>query len=366
MQDNYKKRSEPKIRHTIRDDFRQGNFGKNIKKEFSDLRDYFLDDDRRRRLTDMNVFKRWFFTGYWLLKALFLKLTPIRRLLLILALILSFSSVNVAGGDFSFGGDGELLPLLVILFILGLELKDKLMARDELEVGRKVQSSLMPERSPNVPGWDIWLYSKPAKEVGGDLVDFIALTDKEFAVVVADVSGKGLGAALFMAKLQAIIRSLAPDYKSLAKLVNKINEIFCRDIASNNFASMLIFKGLTEWGSVRILNAGHNPPYIIRQGDIKEMAKGSAALGIMPDTRFEEQHVDLKAGEILFIYSDGLTEARNDRDEFYGEERLRQLIRSLSQEEAKVIGEKIQADVAQFSEDVNLNDDLSIAVIKKK
>jgi len=120
-----------------------------------------------------------------------------------------------------------------------LELKDKLHAKTELEEGRSVQNALMPEENPKVDGWDIWLYTRPANDVGGDLLDFTKISENNYGISLGDVAGKGLSAALLMAKLQSTIRAIVPDYISLSEFGNKLNHIFCRDSLPKLFSSLI-------------------------------------------------------------------------------------------------------------------------------
>ena len=232
MNQTRKNKTEPKIAKTIVDDFRKGDLRKGIRRDYRDMKEFFIDDERKKRLLSMGWFKRWFLTSWWLLKGLFFNLTPIRRLLFVLALILILSSrqiIIVGHGQAEVSTNLSLLGGILLIFIIMLELKDKLLAKTELSEGRSIQSALMPNQNPEVPGWDVWIYSHPANDVGGDLVDYLPLDSNKYGLSLADVSGKGLGAALFMAKLQATIRALAPDYKSLSEFINKLNQIFHRD-----------------------------------------------------------------------------------------------------------------------------------------
>jgi serine phosphatase RsbU (regulator of sigma subunit) len=117
-------------------------------------------------------------------------------------------------------------------------LKDKLLAHGELESGRAVQRAMIPEQAPLVPGWNLWLFTRSANEVGGDLVDFLRMNGDRFGIAIGDVAGKGLGAALFMVKIQATLRALTPDHDSLTDLASKLNRI-CPRWNATKFASLL-------------------------------------------------------------------------------------------------------------------------------
>ena len=247
-----------------------------------------------------------------------------------------------------------------------LELKDKLLAHDELRIGRTVQKALLPEENPTLAGWSIWLFTRPANDVGGDLVDYINLDSDHLGLALGDVAGKGLGAALLMSKLQSTLRAIAPDYKSLSELGERINLIFCRDSLPNKFATLVYLELTQNSGNVRLLNAGHLPPSLVLHGsNVNELSRGAAALGLMKSSKFQEQEIELSPGDLLLTYSDGVTEARNERDEFFGDQRLISIIGKSAGVSPENVGEKILAEVDTFVGDAPRSDDLSLVIIKR-
>ena len=357
----------PEIFGTLKDDLRRGDFGQTVRRDFRELKEYMLEEERQKRLREMGRVKRWILLSWWLLKSMFFKLAPARRLLFVLGMLMIVLSRTVIYSDKNIDLNIDLngIGIVVILFVLMLELKDKLVAHDELKAGRAVQQALMPEKAPHVPGWDLWLTTRSAKEVGGDLVDFIRLTDQRCAVAIGDVAGKGLSAALLMAKLQATLRALAADSTSLSSLGASLNRIFCRDSLKNMFASLAYIELAPNSGSVRLVNAGHIPPVLIRRGVIEKLEKGGVALGIMPDATFEEQRMELQPGDTLLVYSDGLIEARNVSGEFYGEQRLHNTLSRLTGQTAEQLGERLIAEVDRFAGEEKAFDDLSIIVARR-
>jgi sigma-B regulation protein RsbU (phosphoserine phosphatase) len=279
-------------------------------------------------------------------------------------LIVISNSVRFNGENVQ-SDNSALLGGILLMFVLILELKDKLLAKSELEEGRAIQKLLMPPESPAVNGWKLWLYTYPANEVGGDLVDFINIDEARNAVIIADVAGKGLKAALLMAKLQATIRAVVSDFISLEKLAAKVNVIFHRDSPASLFASFLYSEIKPESGSISFVNAGHFPPIIIKTEGFIEMEKGSAALGLMQEAKYKEQKIELKSGEIFLAYSDGLIEAQNENGEFFGTERLFNMLSSIKSLEPQSIGKMIISEVNRFVGDAIKFDDLSLIVMKK-
>lgn len=340
---------------------------RSLRYEFDEAKQFFIDDERINSLDEMGKLKRWFFVGFWLCKSLFLKLTPIRRLLVTVSVVLFVITFSFTTGDSSvdFDGSFKILGGLILLFVLMLELKDKLLARDELAAGRSVQIALMPETNPEIPGWEVWLYTRPANDVGGDLVDCIRLESKRFGLVLGDVAGKGLSAALFMAKLQSTIRALITEFTSLADLGSKINEIFYRDTISKSFASLVYIELQPDQGTLKILNAGHLPPLLLKKSSVQSLPKGDVALGLLKDTKYNIMDISLKKGEKLFLYSDGVTEAQNKSEEFFGQERLEKLIKDSSKLSARESGENIIKHVSAFAEKSNPQDDLSMVILKR-
>jgi len=223
----------------------------------------------------------------------------------------------------------------------------------------------MPERTPKIAGWEIWLFTQPANDVGGDLVDYQKIDEQKYGAALGDVVGKGLGAALFMAKLQATLRTLVPDIASLTKLGEKLNEIFHRDSLPNSFASLVFARFNIDSGIISILNAGHFPPIIIRNDELEEMSKGGAALGLKPDAKYIEQQVELNKNDMLFIYSDGLTEARDEQGNFFGETRLLNLLPQLNKLSVVEAGEKLVSNIENFIGKAKPADDLSIILLKR-
>jgi hypothetical protein len=355
----------PRLFPTLRDDIVQGGFIANMKREAREIEEFYLNDEERELIRRKGKIWRWFVLAWWVLKNSFFKLSSFRRLLLVLGLVLIFVHVSYQTDDsrltFQYNGLGVACILLVIV----LELKDKLLAHSELESGRAVQTAMMPERTPFVPGWNIWLFTRSANEVGGDLVDFLRLPDSKFGVAIGDVAGKGLGAALFMVKIQSTLRALAPDFDSLNDLAAKLNAILIRDGMPSKFASLFFVRIAAPDGNLRYVNAGHMPPLIVSPDGVTELQKGNPALGLTHETQFTVQDIMLESGQSLVIYSDGLTEAQNEAGEFYGLDRFKSLCRECASISAQSFGERVLARISTFEGDARRTDDLSLAILQK-
>jgi sigma-B regulation protein RsbU (phosphoserine phosphatase) len=209
------------------------------------------------------------------------------------------------------------------------------------------------------------MYTRSANEVGGDLVDYVPIDAAQTAVVLADVAGKGLSAALLTAKLQATLRALVGECGSLARLGECVNQIMYRDGVRGRFAT-LVWLGLnTADGGVRVLNAGHMPPLVVSPTGVEPLPRGSMALGMVPAAAFTEQAVRLDAGDVIVAYSDGVTEMMNASREFFGEQRLRDLLAAQRGRDAAVIGQTVVEAVSTFAAGTPAHDDVSLVVARR-
>lgn len=355
----------PGLGKTVLSDLKRGDLTHSWRQDLRDLYAFYLDEERRDRLNRMSRVKRWILAGFWLAKSMVLSLSPGRRLLLLLSIILTWMSGTYTFGRFTLEMGFAKWGYLIVLIILMLELKDKLLAREELETGRAIQLALLPKENPELPGWEIWLFSRTANEVGGDLVDFIRLSDQRLGLTLGDVSGKGLGAALLMAKLQATIRALVTDLPSLTELGARTNEIFCRDGISGRFATLLYLEIRPDSGHVRILNAGHMPPIVLRSDDMEEIQPTGMPVGTMRENTYEEQALDLEPGDLFIAYTDGLTEACDTEGRFYGEIGLTDLIGTLRGLPAEAAGSRIVNAVEDFIGKERPSDDLALTILRR-
>ena len=350
----------------VAEDLRRHGVDRSVRGTLVNLEAFYINQDDRRRLATMKPAAQWLRRIWWFTKGLLLKLTPARRLMLAVALVISvFGEQRFNTGTTRIVLSYSVFAGWLLFLILVLELKDKLLARDELEAGRKVQLALMPTQSPRIPGWDVWLYTQPANDVGGDLVDHLPLGDGRHAMALGDVAGKALPAALLSVKLQATLRALAPQCATLSRLGEEVNQIFCRDGLPSRFASLVYLDIRTDSGDVRLLNAGHMPPIVVRGEHATVMERGSVVLGIMDGAAFPEQSVALAPGEALIVYSDGASEAINEAGDFFGDERIVAIAERAGGRSAHDIGEQIRSAIASFAGLMPANDDLSLMVLKR-
>jgi sigma-B regulation protein RsbU (phosphoserine phosphatase) len=359
-------RRKGSLRRVVIDDFRSGGIKRGFSEDLRELYRFYFDEDERERLGRMGPVRRFFRIAWHLLRALIVRLSPVRRLMLLLSMFLTVQgSVSFTVSDVR--TTFSMMPFAygLVLVVLLLELKDKLLARDEIEVARQVQLALLPSEQPRLAGWSLWCHTRPANEVGGDLVDHVALEGGSLGIVLGDVAGKGLGAALLCAKLQASLRAVLPECRSLADLGARLNAILHRGGMENRFATLLYAEIGPDSGRFRVLNAGHNPALLFRRGDIERIGASAPPLGMFEGTSYREEVLDLEPGDLVVAFSDGLLEARNERDEEFGEARIEALASTLRGSSAAEVGERIVGEAEVFLGERRPHDDLSVFVVAR-
>jgi len=197
----------------------------------------------------------------------------------------------------------------------------------EMRTAQLIQQSLLPKDVPALAGWQFTPYYKPAKEVGGDFYDFIAFDDGRLGIVIGDVSGKGVPAALVMAITRTMLRTAAGATVSPGEVLARVNDLLSADITPGMFATCFYALLDVESGQLQYANAGHDPPYRHHDGGASELWATGMPLGIMPGSRYEEYNVTLAPGDSVLFYSDGLVEAHNTKREMFGFPRLMELMR---------------------------------------
>ena len=236
----------------------------------------------------------------------------------------------------------------------------------ELEIASGIQQSFLPEAPPEVEGFELAALSTPATEVGGDFYDFIPVSTDEWGLVIADVSGKGVPAALFMALSRTLVRANAVGNPSASDAIRRANTLIAEDDRSSMFVTL--FYGVLDPGAkvLTYVSAGHNPPLMFPGGGgdtIMLKAKG-VALGIMPDIDREEKEIPVGPGDLVVLYTDGVTEAINQNEEQFGQERLARIVEQNRHLPAAEIARQIERAVAEFSEGQPQFDDITVVVLK--
>ena len=196
----------------------------------------------------------------------------------------------------------------------------------ELEVARLIQQNFLPKMLPTLPGWQVRAHYRPAREVGGDFYDFVSLPDGQLAILIGDVTDKGIPAALVMAATRSLLRASALRLLAPGDVLQRVNELICPETPPNMFVTCFYAVLDPTSGRVRYANAGHDPPYLRRDGEVIELRARGMPLGLMTDMSYEEKETCIRAGDDIVIYSDGLVEAHDSGREMFGFPRLKALI----------------------------------------
>lgn len=236
--------------------------------------------------------------------------------------------------------------------------------RLEMEIAQDIQRNFLPEAAPSASGFDVYAINVPAKEVGGDFYDYIDLGDGRHALVIADVSGKGVPGAIYMALTCTVLRAASRSADGPAQAVAEANRIIAERSASGMFVTLFLAAIEPRTRTLTYVNAGHNPPLLLRGGSFIELSSDGVALGVLDDIQPKEETVVLERGDILLLYTDGVTEATGPLDQQYGEERLRAaLLDHRNATAADMVG-SIRADVLAFSRGEAQFDDITLMVVK--
>ncbi|PKG31984.1 PP2C family protein-serine/threonine phosphatase [Methanoregula sp.] len=241
----------------------------------------------------------------------------------------------------------------------------------ELQIAAEIQKNFLPEHIPRTEGFDIAAKSIPAKEVGGDFFDVIPLevmplSSSRTGIMIADVSGKGVPAALFMALSRIVVRVTATWFNKPAEVISFANPIIAENSKTGMFVTLFYGVIDKETHTLTYVNAGHNPPLVLRKktGEIEELELTGMAVGAMGDAEYTQAEVPLAPGDVMVLYTDGITEAVNDREEMFDLPRLIEAIRNNSSLSSKEIADEIIRSVFSFSGTQPQFDDITLMVVK--
>lgn len=234
----------------------------------------------------------------------------------------------------------------------------------ELRIAAEIQTSFLPRTTPEIPECEIAAFTHPAKEVGGDFYDFVDLGEGRYALVIADVAGKGVPAALYMALSRTTVRTVARGCHAASETVRRSNDTIIEDAGSVSFVTLL-YAVFDEARTLTYVNAGHNPPVLRRRGGTTETLEPTGpVIGFLEDMEFEEVTVPLRPGDLLVFYTDGVTEAENREGTMFGEERLYAVIEAAAGRPAAEVAEAIRDAVAAFAGDAPQFDDITVVVLR--
>ncbi len=252
-----------------------------------------------------------------------------------------------------------------------LRISERERLKKEMEIAARVQLSLLPKEDPEIPGYDVASISLPAVEAGGDYFDFVKLSNNKIGIAIGDVSGKGIGAAIYMTLTKGILQAHAEENVSPSNVLVKVNRLLYKTIEKNSFVSM--FYAILDRNSNMITysRAGHNPGILCSQqsGGTRLLLSKGMALGLEEGSIFtstlNEETIEIKSGDVFVLYTDGFTEAMNERHDQFGEDKLIQIIESNRNLAAKELINLVLKEVRKFTDNFPQNDDMTIVVLKK-
>jgi sigma-B regulation protein RsbU (phosphoserine phosphatase) len=279
---------------------------------------------------------------------------------------------KLRGADYT-KGDLEFLYSLANLAIISIENArlfrdaiEKQKMEDELAIAREIQQGLLPSTLPRIPGFEISAVNITSKQVGGDYYDVLPIQSEEYILAIGDVSGKGTPAALLMANVQAALRAFAPMGLSLPAATARINDLTCSNTGQDKFITFF-------WGSLnsatkefRFVNAGHNPPFLLRtHGKIERLEVGGIILGLMKTlTPYQEGSVTLEQGDVVVMFTDGVSEAMNSQEVDFTEERLEGVLKTVRTNSPSEIIHAIQAALEEHTQGTPQSDDITMLILK--
>jgi serine phosphatase RsbU (regulator of sigma subunit) len=344
------------------------------------------DDDKLRDLP-------WHRRLWWQIRLLFtaftMRLSPARRIVYGAALLLAvLGLLNLFRGfellRLAVGPIGPIpLPMLMPVFRSGtwsllvafalmnllvlLEVADRLSLKNDLEIARQIQQAMLPDGVYEAPGVETIGITRPANTVGGDFYDILPLGDGRVVVAVGDVAGKGSPAALLMALLLAMLRTLVDERLEPPELVARLNVQVTRHAPGTRFITLFYAVYDAATGELTFVNAGHTPPLLIRNdGTVERLLEGGIALGMFPSWGYTSGQVIVEPGEMLAVYSDGITEAENPSGRPFDEEGLQGVLAAHRAEALSAIGAAVVRDVEAYSADSRLADDLTILLLRRR
>jgi len=345
-------------------DLNQSVIDKLIKKEAPEVYNFY-----KKTMPPADTSKNKFIRSIMFVKNIFvaflLKLAPLRRIFYTAALLFFVYGILLPNTNYI------ILSFIMLNLLLAFELADKISAKDELELARSIQMSFMPQKPPEVKDFDIACSTEAARQVGGDYYNFIKSkneNDRTY-LIIGDISGKGMAAALYMVQVHAIIHHLFETHEELKKILNELNKSMRSIFKSNTFFTVT----LASFGcgnEIKICRAGHMPLlyYSAREKRIIDIIPNGLAVGMNDKGIFEktleEKSINTSSGDILVFYTDGITETMNESMKPYGEENLKEVILKNAETSAAVIHKEVMESIATYIGSTPQSDDMTLIVLR--
>jgi len=237
----------------------------------------------------------------------------------------------------------------------------------ELQLAMEIQQRFQPTAPPVVSGYELQGISFPCYEIGGDYYDFIEREDGRLVIALGDVSGKGTAAALLMSSLHASVHAQAGSHDTLSETISAVNRYLADNIPANRFVTLFYAELDPASGSLSFLNAGHNPPLIVHAaGTVEQLASGGLPLGIKRNAEYREGRTQMQMGDVLVIYSDGVTEAASPTGEEFGATRLYEVVSRNMEASAAGVRDRIESALTKFSQGTQAADDITLVIVKRQ
>ncbi|MGH9762071.1 MAG: PP2C family protein-serine/threonine phosphatase, partial [Blastocatellia bacterium] len=245
---------------------------------------------------------------------------------------------------------------------------EKRRMEEELKVASEIQMRLQPVSPPKMPGWDLVGMSFPCREIGGDYYDFIeARKDGRMVLTLGDVSGKGTGATLLMSSLHAAVRAQSQTRATIPEVMGEINRYLYENTPSNKFVTLFYSKLDPSTGLLNYSNGGHNPPVLVRRrgGEPIKLDLGGFPIGVMPGSQYQEGQVEFEPGDVLIVYSDGITESVNEAGDEFGETRLIEVVQKYMDRSAPGMRDRVDEALSRFVGTAAPVDDMTLMIVKR-
>jgi len=237
----------------------------------------------------------------------------------------------------------------------------------ELELAIEIQQQFQPSAPPVMDDYEFQGISFSCYEIGGDYYDFIEQSDGKMLIALGDVSGKGTAAALLMSSVHASIHAQVSAKTPLRETITAVNQYLAENTPANRFVTMFAAELDPQTGTIKYINAGHNPPLIGRaDGTVEQLESGGFPLGIIPSAQYDVGETNLQPGEVLVVYSDGVSEANNLAEDEFGMERLTEVVRKNVQASAAGMRDKVESALSAFTKTAPANDDITLVIVKRK
>ena len=317
-----------------------------------------------------------------------MKLSPARRVVFASALVLALigllnllrgigfievaafpivGGVGIPGPIFHQGTWPLLFAFALMNLLVLLEVADRLSLKNDLEIARDIQQAMLPSGLYDAPGVETVGFSRPANTVGGDFYDILPLDDGRVVVTVGDVAGKGSPAALLMALLLAMLRTLVDEKLEPAELVTRLNVQVTRHAPGTRFITLFYAVFDPRTGELTYVNAGHTAPLLLRNdGSIERLTAGGIALGMFAQSTYETGHATIQPNELVATYSDGITEAENPKGQPFDESGLESTLTAHRDLEISAVGSAVVRAVELYTADTRLADDLTILLLRRR